>query len=315
LSNISDYISLISTCNSFSTRRGAIFHRIRLCAWVVAAISLISPAARAQESPYIVAYNDDVEERGNLEVEYFSTFGIQRGGNDFHAFWLELEYGATSRWTTGLYLDGQTTLGQSTIFTGARFENRFRPFKREHGINPVLYFEYEHKNGADKILKEVEGHDVASDFLVPNNLARRDHLNELEFKLILSSTVKGWNFTQNTLAAKNLSNNPWEFGYALGVSHPLSMKPSTRHCALCLQTFDLGVEMYGGLGDRHSFGLHETSHYLAPVVSWNPAPTWTVRVSTGFGFNDTSQRLLVRWGVAHDFPDFGQKLARLFRNR
>jgi hypothetical protein len=280
---------------------------------VVTLISLISPAARGQESPYIVAYDDDVEERGNLEVEYFSTFGVQRGGNDFHAFWLELEYGAMSRWTTGLYLDGQTTLGQSTIFTGARFENRFRPFKREHGINPVLYFEYEHKNGADKILKEVEGHDVASDFLTPNAFARRDHINELEFKLILSSTVKGWNFTQNTLAAKNLSNNPWEFGYALGVSHPLSRKAS-KPCAFCLESFDVGLEMYGGLGDRHRFGLHETSHYLAPVVSWNLAPTWTVRVSTGFGLNDTSQRLLVRWGVSHDFPDFGQKIARLFRN-
>jgi hypothetical protein len=177
----------------------------------------------------------------------------------------------------------------------------------------VLYFEYEHKNGADKILKEVEGHDVASDFLTPNAFARRDHINELEFKLILSSTVKGWNFTQNTLAAKSLSNNPWEFGYALGVSHPLRRKAS-KPCAFCLESFDVGLEMYGGLGDRPRFGLHETSHYLAPVVSWNLAPTWTVRVSTGFGLNDTSQRLLLRWGVSHDFPDFGQRIARLFRN-
>jgi len=27
--------------------------------------------------------------------------------------------------------------------------------------------------------------------------------------------------------------------------------------------------MYGGLGDRYSFGLRETSHYLAPVAAWN----------------------------------------------
>ena len=26
--------------------------------------------------------------------------------------------------------------------------------------------------------------------------------------------------------------------------------------------------MYGGLGDRHSFGLYDTSHYIAPVVAY-----------------------------------------------
>ena len=31
--------------------------------------------ALAQESPYIVAYDHYLEEPGNLEVEYFSTFG------------------------------------------------------------------------------------------------------------------------------------------------------------------------------------------------------------------------------------------------
>jgi len=44
--------------------------------------------------------------------------------------------------------------------------------------------------------------------------ARKEHIHEIELKLILSSTLKGWNFTENTLAAKNLANSPWEFGYA-----------------------------------------------------------------------------------------------------
>jgi len=67
---------------------------------------------------------------------------------------------------------------------------------------------------APTILKEGEGHDVESDFLVSNAAARKEHIHEIELKLILSSTFKGWNFTENTLAAKNLSNSPWEFGYA-----------------------------------------------------------------------------------------------------
>jgi hypothetical protein len=278
-------------------------------------LALLATAARSQESPYVVAYDHDLEDPGNLEVEYFSTFGVQRAGADFHAFWTELEYGATHWWTTGLYLDGQTTFGQSTIFTGFRFENRFRLLQGEHQINPVFYFEYEHKSAADKILKEVEGHDVASDFLIPNALARKDNAHELELKLIFSGSREGWNFTENTLAAKNLSNRPWEFGYALGVSHALNSPASPKPCAFCLQKFSGGLEMYGGLGDRHSFGLHDTSHYLAPVLSWNLAPTWTIRLSAGFGLSTHSEPFLLRWGVSHDIPAFGELAARLFHRK
>jgi hypothetical protein len=268
--------------------------------------------AHAQENPYIVAYDHYLEEPGNLEIEYFSTFGTQRAGNDFHAFWMEFEYGATAWWTTEFYVEGQTTFGDSTLFTGFRFENRFRVLKREHFINPVLYVEYEHKSGADKILKEGEGHDVESDFLTPNAEARKEHINEIELKLLLSSTFKGWNFVENTLAAKNLSNSPWEFGYALGASRPLALKASSKRCSFCRQNFIAGAEMYGGLGDRHSFGLRETSHYFAPVVAWNLPSDWTLRLSAGFGLNDNSHRFLLRWGVSREIPGFGSMVSRMF---
>jgi hypothetical protein len=278
----------------------------------IASISAISPVSgHAQETPYVVSYDHHLEDRGSLEIDYSSIFGTQRGGNDFHAFWTEFEYGATERWTTGVYLEGQSTFGESTVFTGVRFENRFRPLKREHFLNPVLYVEYERKNGADKIMKEIEGHDTESDFLAPNAQARREHINELEFKLILSSTVKGWNFTQNTLAAKNLANAPWEFGYALGASHALAQKTSAP-CSFCRQNLIAGVEMYGGLGDRHSFGLHNTSHYVAPVLAWSLPSDWSVHLSAGFGVNDTSRRFILRWGVSRDIDGFGAAIRRLF---
>jgi hypothetical protein len=277
-----------------------------------ACLALVSPAAvRAQENPYFVAYDHYLEEPGNLEIEYFSVFGTQRGGNDFHAFWGEFEYGATAWWTTELYLAAQTTFNDSTLFTGVRWENRLRPLVREHFINPILYLEYEHKSGADKILKEGEGHDVESDFLTPNAVARKEHINEMEFKLILSSTFKGWNFTENTLAAKNLSNAPWEFGYALAAGRPLALKASATRCSLCPQNFVAGAEMYGGLGDRHSFGLHETSHYLAPVLGWNLPSGWGLRISPGFGLNDNSHRFLLRWGVTREITGFGSMVSHL----
>src|SRR5437868_8369121 len=146
---------------SFAVRPGL---AARISGFVIIVL-LCSIRSLAQESPYIVTYNHYLEEPGNLDVEYFSNFGTQRGGNDFHAYWLEFEYGMTAWWTTELYLDGQSTLNDSTIFTGFRWENRFRLLQHEHFINPVLYVEYEQISGADKITKEIEGHDVESDNL------------------------------------------------------------------------------------------------------------------------------------------------------
>jgi len=266
----------------------------------------------AQESSYIVTYDHYLEEPGNLEVEYFSTFGTQRGSNDFHAFWVEFEYGVTAWYTTEFYLDGQTTFRDSTLSTGFRWENRFRVLQHEHFINPVIYIEYEQKNGADKILKEVEGHDLESDYADSNAALREEHAHELELKLLLSKTVKGWNFAVNPLAGKNLSNHPWEFGYAMGASRPLGLKASPNRCNFCRENFIAGVEMYGGLGDTQSLGLHETSHYLAPVAAWGLPSGWTLRLSRGFGLNDNSHRFLLRWGVSREFAGLRELVSHFF---
>ena len=282
---------------------------------IPAALLLSSGLSRplaAQENPYFVAYDHNLEEPGNLEVEYFSTFGTQRSANDFHAFWTEFEYGVTAWWTTEFYLDAQSTFHDSTVFSGFKWENRFRVLKHEHRINPVLYAEYEDINGTDKTLKEVVGHDTESDFIASNAVARREHAREMELKLILSSNTKGWNFSENIIAEKNLSNEPWEFGYALAASRPLALKAAAKRCNICPQNFIVGAEMYGGLGDRHSFGLRETSHYLAPVVGWNLPSGWTLRLSPGFGLNDNSHRFLLRWGVSREISGFDQLVRRLF---
>ena len=290
--------------------------RVFLAIFLLASVSgVLSSSAVAQENPYIVAYDHYMEEPGSLEVEYFSTFGTQRSANDFHAYWLEFEYGATAWWTTEFYLDAQSTFHDSTLFTGFRWENRFRPLKHEHFINPVIYIEYEHISGADKILKEVEGHDGEADNADLNAVARQEHNHELEFKLLLSSTYKGWNLVENTLAARNLSNHPWEFGYALGASRPLRLRASAKRCNFCRENVIAGVEMYGGLGDRHSFGLKDTSHYLAPVVAWNLPSDWTLRLSPGFGLNDNSHRFLLRWGLSREFSGFGDLVGHLFGGR
>ena len=154
---------------------------------------------------------------------------------------------------------------------------------------------------------------MESDFATSNALLRKEHNHELEMKLLLSSTHKGWNFSENTLAVKNLSNSPWEFGYAIGFSRPLALKASAKRCSWCPQNFIAGAEMYGGLGDRYSFGLHDSSHYLAPVVAWNLPSDWTLRLSSGFGLNDNSHRFLLRLGISREVPGFGSMVGKFLR--
>ena len=272
-----------------------------------------SPRAAAQETPYFVAYSHHLEEPGNLEVELNSIYATQRGGHDFVAPWLEFEYGATGWWTTELYLDAQSTLGDSTIFTGFRWENRFRPLLREHWINPVLYVEFENINGADKTMKEVVGFDGQADHADPNSEARREHQHEVETKLILSSDFKGWNISENFIGEKNLGHAPWEFGYAVGASRPLRLAATPQRCTFCRENFVAGAEMYGGLGTASAFSLSGTSHYAAPILAWQMPNGTAFTISPGFGLNRGSHRFLFRWRVSYEIGGFGKKIRSLFR--
>ena len=160
-----------------------------------------------------MTYSHDLEEPDNLEIALKTTQATPKFGNFFSGATLELEYGARGWWTTELYLSGQHTSNDSTVFTGFRWENRFRPLLHDHFINPVLYFEYENLNRADRSLLEVVGHDSISDLRLSNAQGRSDTERELEMKLILSSNAKGWNISENFIAEKNLNESePWEFG-------------------------------------------------------------------------------------------------------
>jgi hypothetical protein len=272
--------------------------------------ALGSAGAAAQERPYFITYDHHLEEPGSLEVSLNPVFATQRGGGEFLAGWLELEYGVKGWWTTEIYLDGQATRHDSTVGTGWRWENRVRPLLREHWINPVLYVEYEDIDGADKTLLEVVGHDVQADHAPPNRELRRERKHEIETKLILGSRLADWDLSENFIAEKNLAGAPWEFGYALGCSRPLALAARPEPCAFCPENFTAGVEMYGGLGDAGGFGLKDTSHYLAAVVAWNVPGGTTLRLSPAFGLNRNSHRFLLRFGVSYELPGLWRREPR-----
>jgi len=278
----------------------------------LAAALLLIPSAWAGEGPFFITYTHQMEEPGNLELATKNLASQPGAGNLFLGGATEFEYGSKAWWTTELYLDAQGTNGQGALFTGYRWENRFRLLPREHWINPVLYVEFENINGADKTMLEVVGHDGKDDLTTPNKEARIEKKREIETKLILSSHFRGWTIAENFIAEKNVRHEPYEFGYAVGISRPLALFARPDYCNLCRENFQAGIEVYGGLGTHSDFGLHGTSHYLAPTLAWNLADGPTLRVSAGFGLTGTSARFLLRLGVSYEIAQAGRAARKLF---
>lgn len=270
--------------------------------------------ARAQESHYFVTYDHHMEEPGSLEIEFEPTTARPSGGNRFLSGLTEFEYGTTGWWTTEVYLEGQSTQHESTIFSGYRVENRFHILAGDHRINPVLYVEYE-RLSAGKALKEVVGFDGQADALEPNGIARQEIEREVETRLILSSDYKGWNISENFIGEKNLAHEPWEFGYAFGLSRPLGNAASPFRCNFCPENFRAGLELYGGLGTADRFTLHDTSHYVAPVMAWSLPTGPTFSISPSFGLTGPAYGFVLRLGVSYEFPGFGRAVRGLFTGR
>jgi len=281
---------------------------------ILAGTCASGPYAAGADGPFLITYTHQMEEPGNLEVATKSLTGKPTEGNRFLGSVLELEYGVKAWWTTEVYLDGQTTARDGSLFTGYRWENRFRVLPREHWINPVLYVEFENINGADKSLLEVVGTDGQDNLATPNSGARTEKKREMEAKLILGSHFKGWTFAENFIAEKNVRHAPFEFGYAVGVSRPLALAARPDRCTLCPENFQAGVELYGGLGTHEHFGLRETSHYVAPTLGWTVANGAQFTVSPTFGVTETSARFLLRFAVSYEFDQFGRAARNLFRS-
>src|SRR5215510_14957371 len=267
------------------------------CATVLGFFPAAALAQQEHERPYFVTYDHYMEERDALEIANAAVLGRDKTINTFWGNWTEFEYGATTWWTTAFYLDAQHTRHEGSVFTGVRFENRFRLSTHEHAINPVLYVEYEHLNGADKTLKEIVGFDSKEDLAVPNSVAREEKEREIETKLILSSEIGQWNLSENFIGSKNVHGEKWEFGYAVGLSRSLAAGTG-RRCTFCAEKFAAGVEVYGGLGVWDDITFRNTSQYIAPVFLWSLPSETVFSFSPGWGLTNESVRTLFRFGIS-----------------
>ena len=279
----------------------------RQCVLCLPLMFCAAATVSAQERPYFVTYTHYLEEPGNPEVALANTTGVPKNDHAvYNAPWLELEYGLTGWWTAELYVETVTTTRDGSGFTGWRWENRFRPLRGEHRVNPVVYVEYESINEASRIQKEI----VGSGGVAYEPIAElRDHpARELEAKLILSSAARAWNLSENLIVEKNLSADEGvEFGYSVGVSRPIGTLASGTTCHFCAENFVAGIEAYGGLGSTVSFDKDQQRHYVAPVLAWHVTDRSTLKASVGVGLTGSSDRCLVRMGWSYELSLRGGK--------
>lgn len=290
-----------------------------IAAALLTLLGLYSCAIRveAQEAPYFTTYDHHLEEPGDLESETSLNFGhMPAGQNNWVAPWNEFEYGVNGWWTSEIYLDAMATQHDSTIFTGWRWENRFRLLQSEHKFNPVLYLEWGQLNEADNILTEAAGH--SSYGQESNAVLRAERVRELETRFILSSNFGNWNVAENFIAEKNFAQNEGiEFGYALGVSRQLGGLASGRPCLFCPENFDVGLEALGGLGSTlgqdGGFGFRHTAQYIAPLVAWKVSPNARISIEPGFGLTHESVPFFLKLRYSYEFEGFGPRLMGWFR--
>lgn len=278
-------------------------------------LALACQRSNALEDTYFVTDHHHLHEAGNLAISNYSVLGTPKSGNEYLGSQIELEYRITKWWATEVQVDGQTTWNDSTVFTGYSWTNKFKLFPSNHWINSALVLGWEDGNAADKCIAEIEGRGAEDDFALPNSITRKIREHEVEMKLIVSRDYRGWNFAGNVMAAKNLASEPWEFGYSLGASRPLSAADKDEHCVFCRRSISAGLEFYGGLGDAHSFGLQNTPQYLGPEIAWKLGERLAVKAGPHFGLTPSSQSLLVHFGVVYEIPDFNQRMSKLFHGR
>ena len=281
----------------------------------IAVLVLAWQSSNAQEGTYFVTDHHHLHEAGNLGISNYSVLGAPKKGNQYLGSQIEVEYRLTKWWATEVQVDGQTTWNDSTIFTGYSWTNKFKLFPSNHWISSALVVSWEDGSTADKCVAEIEGYGAEEDFALPNSVTRKIHEHETELKLVLSRDYKGWNFSGNVMAAKDLAGEPWEFGYSLGTSRPLSATDKDEHCVFCRRSISAGLEFYGGLGDAHAFGLQNTPQYLGPEMAWKLSEQLAVKAGPHFGLTPTSQHVLVHFGVVYDIPDFNKRMTELFHGR
>ena len=291
----------------------------------------LTGSAQAGSNGFFVTYNSEVE-KGELELMLMnditapSHFRREEGFGTYLSHMIELEYGITHQLATEFMIEWFEDLESGeAAFTGFRWENRFRLFKRDVPLNPMIYVEYEDLDPKTRYKMEVSGW-VDPPYEEEEEEPDRERI--IETRLVLSQDFGPVNVAFNWINETDLASGRTAFGYALGAmwmihgKHPKNQHHKMAHHDMATHEekptessdknkkeeeehkkgIGLGLEMYGALGDTKSFGLKpkRQEHYLGPIFMYHFNKHWMTHAQLAIGLSKASDNL-VRVNMGYKF--------------
>ncbi len=271
----------------------------------ICVFAIALPAQAGQDANFVL-YNHYMEEKGETEISIYSDYGrVGKGEPNYTAQLLEIEYGVTSLWTSSVYFEFAKTFGdgEKYDFASFRWENRYKLFKNETFLNPVLYGELEIKKPNSRFLRSVVGRTDGGE----EGEGEIEH--EIETKLILSHDFSSnFNVAFNTIQELKLDNGVWSFGYVGGVNYVVYRAFDSASVAdlggFGLNKLTVGLEMYGGLGDSVkglTLSAGKTEQYLGVNLRADLKNDFHVGVGGAFGVTEHSQDAIIRVKAGYEF--------------
>ncbi len=269
---------------------------------------------------YFTTYNHHIE-AGELEFMVMNDFTQPSdpkrendGHGDYFSQMLELEYAPTDQLALEFMAEGYEDIeNDQTKFTGFRYEGRYRLFKEEVPLNPMLYLEYEDLHLKTRYKMEVSGW-VEPPYEEEGDEPDRERI--LESRLILSQDVGPWNLAFNWINESDLNSGETAFGYTTGVLYYLSKHSDEEHSdhsehshhgerehgaspERFIRPATLGFEFLGGLGDTKKFDLRPSrqEHYFQPSVMFHIGKNSMLNLGFGIGLTKASDNIVrTSWG-------------------
>lgn len=185
------------------------------------AATCCSLALQAGEGGYFVTYSSKIE-KGEKTLMLMNDFTrpseLKRhdGQNDYNAQMLELEWHPTDQYATEIMFESFIDANGEKKYTGFRWENRYRLFKDETFLNPMIYVEYENLHRATRFKMETSGWVITPYLESQGDEPLMERI--LESRLVLSQDVGRTNIAFNWINETDLRTGRTDFGYALGVA-------------------------------------------------------------------------------------------------
>lgn len=279
-------------------------------------LALAALPARAGNDAYFVTYNHHIT-KGELELMIMNDLTEpaqfkreEDGQRDYVSNMIELEYGLSDQFATEFMIEAFEESADNSQFTGFRWENRYRLFREDVPLNPVVYTEYEDLDVETRFKMEVSGW-AHPPYAESDDEPDRERI--LESRLLLSEDIGPWNVAFNWINETDTAGGGFTpFGYAMGVRYAAGgaqhgggaeAQPSAsgeRHHDAHGPV--LGIEWYGGLGDSRQFGIHPSrqEHYMQPLIMLHLKEDVMLHLGLAIGLTKASDNL-VRTGLALEF--------------